>query len=341
MWQETTRDDRNLRIWNEELDDFVPDRVLDFHVHIWNAATVGSAVPFPCGGHPLVKYDFNDLRDDLRLTYPGRQTTAVCFGLPDVTYDMKANNAYVAAGADHERFFPLRLVDPHEDPDAVREDVLKSRFVGFKPYLDYVRKADPNDVTIHETLPPGIMRIADELGLLIMLHIPRSERLADPVNQKQLCELCAAWPRARIVLAHVGRAYYLKNIVGHLDRLKEFENLYFDLSMVHQWEVLEYLFSIVRSDRILYATDIPIALAAGKSVEINDQYTYVTPIPWHLSISDDHGKLVFTSFLYEQLRATRKAVERLDLPRSFVEGMFYENGTRLLESVSHAGGRRS
>ena len=61
----------------------------------------------------------------------------------------------------------------------------------------------------------------------------------------------------------------------------------------------------------------------GKSVEINDQYTYVTPVPWELSISDDHKKLVFTSFVYEELRAIRKAVERLGLDRSFVEGLFF------------------
>jgi len=340
MWQETTQHERNLRIWDEQLEDFVPDRVLDFHVHIWDRATVGAAEPFSCGGHSLTEYDFDDLREDLRYAYPGRQTSVVCFGLPDVTYDMAANNACVAAGCDHARFFPLRLVDPHEDPDAVRQDVLQSRFVGFKPYLDYVRKADPNEVTIHEMLPARLMRVADELGLLVMLHIPRKQRLADPVNQTQLCELCAAWPHAKIVLAHVGRAYYLKNVVGHLERLKGFRNLYYDVSMVNHWEVLEHLFSVADSDRVLYATDTPIALAAGKSVEINDQYTYVTPLPWHLSISDDHGKLVFTSFLYEQLRAIRRAVERLDLPRSFVEGMFHENGTQLLESVPRKGGRR-
>ena len=69
----------------------------------------------------------------------------------------------------------------------------------------------------------------------------------------------------------------------------------------------------------------------GKAVEINDQYTYVTPVPWKLSISDDHGRLCFTSFAYEELRAIKKAVARVGLDRQFVRGLFHDNGMRLLQ----------
>ena len=89
----------------------------------------------------------------------------------------------------------------------------------------------------------------------------------------------------------------------------------------------------MRPESILFGTDIPIALAPGKSIEINDQYTYVTPGPWPLSISDAHGRLVFTSFLYEELRAIKKAVRRLRLADQFVEGIFYTNGIQLLEET--------
>ena len=333
MWRETTRHERNLRIWREELDDFVPERVLDFHVHVFDAATLPAGQHFDCGGHPIRHYTFEELRDDLAAVYPGRQTAAVCFGLPFAAYDKAANDAYVAGGCDRRRFFALRLVDPAEDPAAVRRDVMDRGIVGFKPYLEYVRKADPNGVEIFEMLPPAHMQIADELGLIVMLHIPRRDRLADPLNQRQIVELCRAWPRARIVLAHVGRAYYLRNVAGNLERLKDMANLYYDVAMVNHGEVLEHLFATVPHERVLYGTDIPIALAPGKSVEINHQYTYVTPAPWHLSISDDRGRIVFTSFLYEELRAIRWAVERLSLGRSFVEALFWDNGMRLLGSV--------
>ena len=71
----------------------------------------------------------------------------------------------------------------------------------------------------------------------------------------------------------------------------------------------------------------------GKSVEINNQYRYITPTPWSLSIADTGGRIRYTSFLYEELRAIRRAVERLSLGRKFVECLFHDNGMRLLKSV--------
>jgi len=336
MWRETTRHERNRIIWEEELDDFVPRRVLDFHVHVFHAETIPSGEgPYICGGHPLPSYDIEMVSQDLDELYPGRETSAVMFGTPHVEYDRRSNNDYVAASADKKRFFPLRLFDPLEDtPETLDADLGSRRFLGLKPYLNYVRKEDPNAVEIHEMLPAWAMEIVDAHGLVIMLHIPRKQRLADPLNQKQLAELCRTYPKAQIVLAHVGRAYYLSNVRGHLDALVDLPNLYYDLAMVSNPEVIEYVFEKTPLERILYATDLPIAVAPGKSVEINNQYTYVTPVPWHLSISDDHGKLVFTSFLYEELRGIRKAAERRGLGADAIEAVFYSNGRRLLDSIS-------
>jgi len=330
MWRETTKHERNLRIWREEFEDFIPERVLDFHVHIWNRASLPDGKTFSCGGQEVGEYGFNDLRRDLAEVYPGRQVSAACFGLPFPEYNREENNRYVASNCDRKRLFALRLIDPAEDPAAVRKDVIEQGFVGFKPYPNYVRKADINLVEIHEMLPNGLMQVADELGLIVMLHIPRKARLADPLNQRQIVELCKAWPRARIILAHIGRSYYLKGITGQLDALKGLPNLYYDLAMLANADVLEYAFRTLPHERLLYGSDAPIALAPGHSVEINNQYTYVTPVPWELSISDNRGKLVFTSFLYEGLRAIKKAVSRVGLPRSFVEGLFHDHGLQLL-----------
>jgi hypothetical protein len=335
MWRETTKHERNLRIFEEELDGFLPRRILDFHVHVFPPGVLPEGELCSCAGHPIAQYDLRDLARDMQEVYPGRETSAVCFGMPNPAYDRTRNNDYVAEQCDRLRFFPLRLFDPIEDtPERLREDLVAGRFLGLKPYLDYVRKPDPNQVEIHEMLPAWAMEIVNDLGRIVMLHIPRKGRLADPLNQAQVVELCERYPRARIVLAHAGRAYFLKNIVGHLERLKGVPNLYFDVAMLNHWEVLEHLFREIDPLRILYGTDIPIALAPGKSVEINDQYTYVTPVPWELSISDGHGKLVFTSFLYEELRAIKKAVERLGLGRDFVERVFFENGTTLLHECN-------
>ena len=334
MWRETTKHERNLRIFEDEFAGFLPEKILDFHVHVMNEGVIPEGEHFSNAGHPITKYDLEDLAKDLDELYPGRETSAVCFGCPSVGYDQKRNDDYIAEHCDRKRFFPFRLFDPLNDkPDALRAELKAGRFLGLKPYLDYVRKPEPNDVEIHEMLPRWCMEIVNDLGLIVMLHIPRRLRLADPLNQRQMSELCQAYPRARIVLAHIGRAYFLKNIVGNVEPLKRYPNLYCDLAMLNNWEVLEYLFKEVPAEKILYGTDLPIAVAPGKSVEINDQYTYVTPVPWKLSISDDHRKLQFTAFAYEELRAIKKAVQRLGLGQEFVRGVFYEHGMRVLETV--------
>lgn len=336
MWRETTRQERNRVIWEEELADFVPRRVLDFHVHVFLDGTTGGT-PHDVAGNPLPAYTLDDLSDDLDVIYPGRETAAVVFALPYPNHDYAKNNDYLGARCDQKRFFPLRVFDPATDTaEAVHEALQSKQQLGLKPYPNFTRHADLGDAQITEMLPDWAMEAVDAAGALVMLHIPRRKRLEDPLNRKQLRELCERYPRARIVLAHVGRSYYLRGAVGQLDELAGLPNLYPDTAMVQQWEVIEHMLNVFPREQILYGTDVPIALAPGIAVEINNQYTYVTPKPWPLSISDDHGKLRFTSFLYEQLRAWKKAAQRAGLPRAEVEAVFWDNGMRLLNEVTGA-----
>jgi glutamate-1-semialdehyde 2,1-aminomutase len=183
-------------------------------------------------------------------------------------------------------------------------------------------------------LPDWAMALAHERQLIVMLHIPRPRRLEDPLNRRQLRELCTRWPGARVILAHVGRSYYLRGVTGFLDELRELPNLYFDVAMVQHWEVLAYMFQRIPVARLLFGTDIPIALAQGKAVEINHQYTYVTPRPWSLSLCDDQRKLQFTSFLNEELRAIRQAAHAAGLSRVEVAAFFYDNARSLVDEVA-------
>ena len=47
----------------------------------------------------------------------------------------------------------------------------------------------------------------DELGAIVMLHIPRNGRLKDPVNLAQIMEIKQEFPNIRLIIAHIGRAY--------------------------------------------------------------------------------------------------------------------------------------
>jgi uncharacterized protein len=329
-WRSEEFREKSARIFKEEFEAFLPERIVDFHVHLFGEGTCGEGKPLDSAGHALWKYDTSEFERDVKTFLPGRRVKAVCFGLPEPKYDWKRNNAYVASVAG-ESYVPLRLFHPTEDtPEGLREDLLKGRFKGLKPYPDFARPLSPSKATIAEMLPQWCMEIANELGLVIMLHIPRKGRLADESNLEWITENAKRYPRAAIVVAHIGRAYFLKNVVGNMDRLANLGNVYIDIAMLNNWEVLEYAFTHFPEERILFGSDAPIAFAPGKSVEINDQYTYVTPVPWELSICDSTGRVQFTSFLYEELRAVKKAAARAAKKDAFVEGLFCGNGVRLL-----------
>lgn len=331
IWREPEQLARDQKIFAEELDDFLPAKILDFHVHVCNEGFCDPAEPFNCAGQPLTKYDYADLRHDMQLLLPGREFFAVCFGNPDPRFDFQANNECLRRESDHQQFFPLKVFDPNtESPETLRQDLASGDFLGLKPYHRFVRKEDSDAIEIHEMLPAWAMEIADQTGALVMLHIPRSQRLADPVNQRQLVELAERYPGAKIIVAHLGRAYFMANITGYLAALKDIPNMYFDIAMVSNWEVLEYAFEQIPHEKLLYGSDIPIANAPGNSVEINNQYSYVTPAPWDISICDDTHRIEFTSFLNEEMRAVKKAVERLGLGADFVEQLFFRNGMALL-----------
>ena len=333
-WNHPDEAGPNRKIFDEELDDFLPPKIFDAHVHIAPVGGLPAEQPFSCGGVPITGYTYENLAADLALVYPGRETRALCFGFPHPNYDLDLNNHYVGGHADHQRFFPLRLLDPQRDTaESLLRDLARFRFLGLKPYPDYARPHDVANAEIPEMLPDWAMAIAHEHKLLIMLHIPRPNRREDPVNRRQIRELCTRWPDARIILAHIGRSYYLRGIKGFVEELSDLPNLYFDLAMVQHWEVMAWLFRCVPVERILYGSDAPIALALGKAVEINHQYTYVTPRPWPIALCDDRHRLRFTSFLNEELRAIRQAAEAVGYSRSAVQALFHDNAAQLIASV--------
>lgn len=334
-WNTPTERRYNQRIFREELDDFLPAKIFDAHVHIAPPNGFQPDASYSCGGVHIKSYTYKELAADLKLAFPKRHVEALCFGFPDPKFNHECNNAYAGGSADFRQFFPLRLLDPRRDNAAtINADLDRYGFLGFKPYPDYARPDDIPNAEIPEMLPDWVMAIAHERRLLVTLHIPRPKRLEDPLNRRQLHKLCVRWPGAKILLAHVGRAYYLRGITGLLDDLRKLPNLYFDIAMNQHWEVLSYLFRQVPIRKVLFGTDIPIALAQGKAVEINHQYTYVTPRSWPLSLCDEKKKLQFTSFLNEELRAIQKATAAARLSRPAIAALFYDNAKTLVAEVA-------
>ncbi len=135
-----------------------------------------------------------------------------------------------------------RLAVPRE---ALRERILRDGFLGFKVFLDW-QGDDYGERTVEDMLGANEMDVADELSLVVLLHVPRAGRLADPVVQRGVRWLATRWPRARIVLAHCGRCYLPAEMERAVGAIRDLPNVWLDTSMVMEEGVLAVLFGADR-----------------------------------------------------------------------------------------------
>ncbi len=334
--------ERDAEVYKQELRDFLPARIFDAHVHLFDRTCLLPETAFPAkscfqkfGG----VFTRQHLLDWAAVWLPEQDVWANSFGHPSYASDLDLSGVYTGRISDNRRFFGMALVSPKDKIESVIQRVKSNRLCGYKPYLNFVDWKPVAEVTIEDMLQAEQMEYADACGLAIMLHIPRPERLADPVNQRQMVELCNRYPHARIIYAHIGRAYYLSNVAGFLDGIARCPNAYIDTAMVNHAGVLEYAFRHFPRERILFGSDAPIACLRGKSVEINNQYAYLMGEDYEIgsSIFDAQGAVAFTSFYYEQLRGIRRAAARAGLSPDEVENIMFNNAHRLFTAVAQCG----
>ena len=58
-----------------------------------------------------------------------------------------------------------------------------------------------------EFMPEHLIQLADQRGLIIMMHLSKQDAIADPENLADLEGLSQRYPRVRWILAHCARSY--------------------------------------------------------------------------------------------------------------------------------------
>jgi predicted TIM-barrel fold metal-dependent hydrolase len=343
MQAETIFDENDRRIYEEEFCGWLPTRIFDAHVHVFDESAFPVTYQFPSKSVYRkfgCRHTFEDCLKIAEAMLPGHEFSMLSFGTPDREADIEASARYTGSISDNLRYFGLTLIDPSEPVEIVAHRIRENRLLGYKPYHNLVRDKATNAVTVFDMISPEQMELADRLGLVIMFHIPRAERLADPLNQKQMVEMCRRYPNATFIWAHIGRAYFMRGVRGFLDGIAACPNAYIDTAMVNHPGVLEYAFRNFPRERILFGSDAPIAWLRGKSVEINHQYAYLMGEDYAIgsALYDADHVVTFTSFFYEQLRGIREAAEKGGLTRKEIESFFHGNAFRLLHKVAERNG---
>ena len=320
------------RIYAEELAPYLPQRIFDAHIHTWDSNA------FPA--------DFRFPEQDCRARFGGTFTPGMFHSaMEELLPEQKVN--FNGFGMPHDRadrnVVPENLppgdminviISPDDPAEVVEERINRAHAVGVKPYWNYAARLygkTADEVEIRDMISPAQLKMLNRRKLAITLHIPRSGRFADPVNQCQMIELCENYPDIRIIFAHIGRAYFRKAIYqSNLDEFVKYPNVYFDTAMLNHEGVFRYAFDHFPVNRILFGSDAPIALLRGKSIEINNQYAYLMGENYAIgtTIYDAGSPVRFTFFYYEQLRALLNTV-----PAGGAEMVFFSNAEKLFEGI--------
>ncbi|MCC6445014.1 MAG: hypothetical protein IT210_16350 [Armatimonadetes bacterium] len=188
--------------------------MLDFHTHIYSLDN-WKKKPWETdkrGGRYMVIEEFyapERLLGDSHACFPDRRYEAVCFGMPTPASDWEKDTAYVISAArEYPDIWPLLLAGPALGLSRERHEqaLEEGRFLGFKVFLNWYGD-NYSDLRVEDMVGPTERTLADERRLVILLHVPRSGRLADPEIQAGVCWRAGECPQAKIVLAHCGRCY--------------------------------------------------------------------------------------------------------------------------------------
>ena len=325
--------ENDKQIYREELAPRLPKRIFDAHVHIWDWSSYPPGTTFPERSYKNYTggtFSLAQWREAMKDILPEQEHWLNCFGCPG-----KEANRDIVPEANRSNEFAMVLVSPADPAELVQQRIERSGAIGLKPYLNYAAETlnkPSNDVEINEMLTSEQLRMIDAKKLAITLHIPRPGRFADKLNQRQMIALCENYPNIKFIFAHIGRAYFMKNIrESNIDEFAKYPNAYFDTAMVNGKDILRYAFDHFPSERILFGTDSPIALLRGKSVEINNQYAYLMGENYAIgtSIIDQEHSVKFTSFFYEQLRGILDAAPSA----AVAENVLFNNSQKLFTSL--------
>jgi uncharacterized protein len=327
----------------ERLAGFLPPTLIDAHTHVWLKSFIGAAeTETRTARWPnLVAEDnaIEDLLETYRLLLPKQQVTPLIFGSPRREVNLEATNAYVSRAARKYDLPALLVSTPAWSADTLEDHVQEGRFLGLKPYLSFAPPEIPgSDITVYDFLPRTHLEVADAHGWVIMLHLPRTDRLRDPVNLAHLLEIERDYPNANVIVAHIGRAYCHEDAGDAFDVLATTSRMTFDFSANTNAWVIEQALRAFGPQRVLFGSDLPILRMRMRRICEGGHYINLVPPGLYGDVSDDPSmrevseeegrRLSF--FLYEELWAFRQAADAVGLTPTEVEDVFYNNAARVL-----------
>ncbi len=331
--------DIDRRIWEQELDSFVPEKVFDAHSHIYKwdfnldpHKNTGGMAKLVLPHYEQASFALLDEADAALM--PGREVHRLAFPFPfSLPCNFDASNKYIAEQIRQDsESAALMLVHPEMSSDEIYKQLDQSHFLGFKPYRFYSATGDAVNCSITDFLPEHQIEIAHDRELIIMMHLSKTDAIADPDNLKDLQGLCRRYPNVRWILAHCARSYSTWAIERAASVLRELPNLWYDTSSVCETDAIAALIKTARPNRVMYGSDdIPIGVLRGKYITFGYGWAYLSSENHTLNLAHCNPEMTFTR--YEQLRAMKRAADLLGMGEPEIQDLFYNTARELVNSV--------
>ncbi len=233
--------DLDRRIWGEELDAFVPERIFDVHTHVYRwqfsgEKDSGSLYDLLGNRFPVADWQRLDRCDGLLM--PGRRVSRLAFGFPFPNCDFEAANRFVAGEVARDPASAgLALVHPRMAEVDFERQVRDLKLIGLKPYRCYAASGDPVECRIGDMLPDWQTALADRHGLIVMLHLARAA-IADPENIADLEPPRGSASQREVDSRPLAEssAWPIERVAG---RLRGLPNVWFDTSSVCESDAIE------------------------------------------------------------------------------------------------------
>jgi uncharacterized protein len=332
--------------YQERINDFLPKKIIDFHTHVWLKTFRKTHSVKPRGKTwPLLIAEENSIENLIStydLMFPHQQITPVIFGWPERDVDLDETNNYISEVSSKFNLPSLIVTTPLWKKRELYERVVQGKFLGLKPYLSWAPENIPsNEITIYDFLPKHHLEIANQNGWIVLLHIPRSQRLRDPVNLKHMLEIEDKFPNIKLIIAHIGRAYCQEDLGNALEILEETKNMVFDFSGNTNQFVMKAALETFGSKRLIFGSDLPIVRMRMRRICEEGVYVNLVPPGIYGDLSGDpHMREVnredgenLSFFLYESINALRVGADELGLTAEQISDVFFNNANRILESV--------
>ena len=320
--------DMDKRIWEEELAEFLPQRLFDAHAHFLESAHLPADLP---DRDTKMPENLDIHREWAKRLYPGREIHYFFLGWPIVGIDEEAHNRDLAGEVKKDPGSrAAMLIMPQMSPDYVKTMIDRYGFKGFKPYRVYSVTGDAVNCRIADYLPERLIEVANEYGIRVVLHLSKKTGCADEDNLKDLEFFSKKYPKVKWQLAHCARSFAYWMIEQAVDRLREIPGVYYDLSAVNDVMSFYILFKKERRDRLLWGSDGVFAtFRHGKFFT----YAYAWAYVWEKDLDAlnlSHCEREPTMIIYEQLRAIRQAAEMAGLSRQEIENIFWGNAEKII-----------